>query len=1063
MTAQTHSRRTINTGILCLAIFLGFAGFVNGNSEPNKPADKFLSAKPVVNQSQSQYVLCGHITDAKTGQAVTDATVSVEHTYKVETDANGYYHIDTIYNDRDYRIAVDSNGYSGITNYDSMPVVNLRKGKEVVKDFKLNKACIIEVQVVDEANQPVEGAVLSVTSLADRYNRDLSDIRRRTDKNGIAILGGLPPSKTPYQIVANHYGATDKQSHQRQLDYAPGKLEALLNDTNVVESGRIVLQKGYDVYGNARYEDGVPASDLEIYAYPEWWGISTLPERYTIDANGNFTLRHIVPGIYRLMAYIPMASGGSTGITISQTTLPPRDNEPLKITIPQKSPQSLASIHGKLVFPGDKKAKYVNIEAYTSTSRDRISHSYHWPNYKSDPCDMNFVIDRLEPGKYRITVTSSGMEEKIIEDVNAPTEGLIVELVPADNSHMRGTVLNSQTGQPIEQFNARIKKIKTLRGRNYQPNDKWSAFDNNDGKFEMEAPGPGIYQVQIAAEGFAWTCSEDVNTDQNVPVVVKLSAGGCIKGRVVNEAGKPINGAKVLPLSKAGGANTAIPTYIKDPFVSEDGAVETVDGKFELKYLAAGKESIKVLHPDYAYSIVSDIEVKEGQTTEGVEVVLNKGATVEGYVFDNGGRPQPNVTLYFQDVYNSSEKSGRFAEVITDTNGYYQAGGLPEKLLTLRRQKVWESMGVVCRTLVPANGKVSRIDLGGQPNVTGRLIVDGKPIANRRIILSAIGGANSDFFRCYAMTENDGAFTFGGIPSGKWTIYYDDTERRNNQIKVAEFELTGQNVDLGTIPKEISTVSISIEYEQESPKWDITKAYLQDDNNFWDRPVTEIAIPNDDNQPYITKYVLPGEHYLVLMRKDYSSLRYLIKVVDKSSNINIRLPKCTAGIHGRMTGKYLGLQTVWTKNKSVVSQIQPDASGNYKLDNLPAGQYLLGGNMLLNNTAILEFELKEGEQKVLDINIPETPRNLMGGLQVIVLDENGILLTGGKVWLQSSTGIIEPVADIGGLYFVTEPQKYTLHAKFAGYKESKQQVEIENRTTKTIKSPPEPVFVRLEK
>jgi len=1045
-----------------MAILLGFAGFANGNSEPNKPADKFLSAKPVVNQSQSQYVLCGHITDAKTGQAVTDATVSVEHTYKAETDANGYYHIDTIYNDGNYRIAVDSNGYSGITNYDSMPVVNLRKGTEVVKDFKLDKACIIEVQVVDEANQPVEGAALSVASLTDEYNNKFREIRRRTDKSGVAILGGLPPSKTPYQIVANHYGEIDKQSRQRQSDYAPGRFEVVLNNTDVVESGQIVLQKGADVEGIALYEDGVPASDLKIYAYPEWWGIGNSPESYPIDANGNFILRHIVPGIYRLMAHIPMASSGSMGITISRTTLPTADNEPLKLTIPQKSPQSLASIRGKLVFSGDKKAKYVSIEAYPSAGRDRFSHSFHWPNYK-DPCDMNFVLDRLEPGKYRITVTSSEMGRKVIEDVNAPCEGFEITLEPAERPILKGTVIDAQTNQPISNFKARAKTTKILRGQyNSQP-DKWIDVNDNEGNFNIETAGPGIYQIEIAAEGFAWTWSEDVNTDQNVPVVIKLGTGGSIKGTVVDEKGNPVSGAKVLPLSKAGGIKNALPAYIKDPFESEDGAVETVNGKFELKYLAAGKESIKVVHPDYAYSIVSDIEVKEGRTTEGIEAVLNKGATVQGYVFDNQGQPQSNVTLYFNNIYSGDEKSGRLAEVTTDLNGHYQAECLPEKMMTLRRQKTWESMGVVCRTLVPANGKVSRIDLGGQPNVTGRLIIDGKPIAGRRVTLSSIGGAHSDFFRCYTMTENDGAFTFGGIPTGKWTIYYDDTEKRNNQIKVTEFELTGQNANLGTIPKGVSTVSISIEYAQESPKWEIIKAYLKDNNNFFNQPVTEISIPNDYNQPYIAKYVLPGEHYFVLIRKDYSSLRYPIKVDESSTKINIHLPKLTAGIHGRMTGKYLGLQTVWTKDKSVVSQIQPDASGNYKLDNLPAGQYLLGGNMLLNNTAILEFELKEGERKVLDINIPETPRNLTGGLQVIVLDENGILLTGGKVWLQSSTGIIEPVADIGGLYFVTEPQKYILHTKLAGYKESKQQVEIENRAAKTIKSPPEPVFVRLEK
>lgn len=1071
MTAKTHPRGSISTGILCFGLLLGLTSFANGSSEPNKPANNTLLAMPDANQSKPQCVLCGHITDAKTGRPVTDAIVWSRGgpISDVLTDANGFYCFEKIQQNGNCRIAIDSNEYIGIYNYEAMPIVNFSKDKQIIKDFKLDKACMIELRVVDEANKPIEGAEIKTTSSADERDREIGTdmLRKRTDKDGFVLLGGFPPSKTGYLITAIHgnYIKTSRAKDgaiisQLQWDYAPGKLEVLLNDTNVAESGLIVLQKGVDVYGNIQYEDGVPASDLKIYAYPDWWNIGNSPENHAVDTNGNFTLRHITPGIYRLYAYILKEQGGSVGIPILQTRLPLPSDELLLLKFPEKSPKSLVSIRGRLTFTGEKSPRYVDIDVYSPNKRP---HSIMWQNYKGDACDMNFMIDCLEPGKYRITATSSDMERKVIEDVNAPCEGLEITLEPAEKPILKGTVIDSQTNRPIKNFKARAKKIKILRGQNYSQPDKWTDVNDTEGNFNIEATGPGVYQIQIAAEGFAWTWSEDVNTDDNAPVIVKLLTGGCLKGKVINEKGQPINGAKVLPLSKAGGVNVVMPTHIRDPFVSEDGAVETVDGKFELKCLAAGTESIKVLHPDYAYSTVSDIEVKEGQMTEGIEVVLNKGATVEGYVFGNQGRPQPNVTLYFQDVYSSSEKSGRQAEVVTDKNGYYQAGGLPEKLLIVKRQRAGESMGVVSRVLVPAKGKVSRIDLGGQPNVTGRLIIDGKQIANRRVTLSSIGGASSDFFRCYAMTENDGAFAFGGIPGGKWTVYYDDTGKRNNQVKVAEFELTGQNVDLGVIPTGFSTVSISIESEQETLGWNITKVYLQDDNEPWSRPATEIDIPYDANEPYIAKNVLPGEHYLVLVRKDYSTLRYPIKVDESSSKINIHLPKCTAGIHGQLTGKYLGWQTVWTKDKSVVSNIRPDENGNYKLDNLPAGQYLLGGNMLVNDEALLEFELTEGEQKALDIDIPKTLPHQMGGLQVIVLDENGAMLTGAKVWLQSGVDIVEPIGDIGGFYFVTKPQKYTLYAKFTGYKELTQQVQIENLYLKPTKRPPEPVFVRLER
>ena len=205
-------------------MFLEFAGFANGNNEPNTP----LPSRPDAGQFKYTGVLCGHITDAKTGQPVTDATVIVERTDRAKTDANGYYYVNTTYTDRDCQIAVDSNDYVAITDYQSMPSLRIQKGTQTVKDFKLDKACMIQVQVVDEANQPIENTELSAASLTDEYRNKFSEIKRRTDKNGVAIFGGLPPSKTPYQIVANHYGVTDERSHQRQWDYAPANLKPCL-------------------------------------------------------------------------------------------------------------------------------------------------------------------------------------------------------------------------------------------------------------------------------------------------------------------------------------------------------------------------------------------------------------------------------------------------------------------------------------------------------------------------------------------------------------------------------------------------------------------------------------------------------------------------------------------------------------------------------------------------------------------------------------------------------------------------------------------------------------------
>jgi protocatechuate 3,4-dioxygenase beta subunit len=1042
--------------ILCIGLLFGPTSFVIADDKP----------KP-------NCVLCGHITDSATGEAVTDATIYIYGgpISKVEADTNGFYCFEKISEQGNYRIGIDSNEHVGIYYYDEMPSVNLKVDSPVIKDFKLDRACMIKVQVVDEPNQPIENAEISVNSPGDeittkRIGSDM--LRRKTDKEGFYLVGGIPP-KTKCLITATHgikitslrkdgYGVV-----QTQWDYAPGKLAVTLTDPQVVESSEIVLRRGVDVNGCARYEDGVPALDLKIYAYPDWWSSNQLPEAYPIDANGRFTFRHIVPGIYRIQVNIPTGESSSIGITVLQTTLPLPNNELLMITIPQKSPQALVSIKGRLNFIEDKVPNYVNIDAY---SQNRESRFVTWHKYGRDACDSNFVIDRLEPGKYKLTFSSQEIERKVIEDVNAPCEDLLVELLPRGKTYLKGTVLNSEDNQPIQNFKARARKMRTLRGANYQQPDKWLEIDDAEGRFSIDTTGPGIYQVQIAAEGFAWTWSEDVNTDSNNPVVIKLSAGGSIKGKVVNNEGKPVKGAKVLLLSMAGGVKIQA-AYLQDPFISEDGAVETGDdGVFELNHLAPGKESIKVIHPDYAYSVMNGIEIKEGQTTEGINVVMPAGGAVEGYVYDAQGQAQPNVTLYFQDIYSfsSDNKVGRFATVTTDANGYYRAEGLPEQLLTVKRQKAWDSMGVVCRVLAPANGRVLRIDLGGRPIVSGRIIINGVPLANRRISLSSAESPNSDVFCCYAMTGPDGKFTFGGVPNGKWKIYCEDAEKRGEWIKITAVEATGQNVDLGVVSVTLSTVRVSIEYEKESPKWDTKYATLQEGDKPWDRPIAQLTVPADEKDPYIVKNVLPGEYYLVLTRQDYAALRCPIKISENDANVIIRMPYCSSGISGRLTGGHKAAMTLWTKNKSTIAPLRPDPNFNYKLDNLPAGHYYVGGNMLIDSEELFEFDLADGEQKVLDVNVPDSPKNQSSPLLVMVLDENGSPLLGAEVRLLGGKGVIEPIVDSSqGIYFMTEQGVYTLQVNFPGYKAATQQVSIERFDPKNIQALRKPVLVRLER
>jgi hypothetical protein len=1001
-------------------------------------------------------VLCGHITDAKTGQSVTDATVRVQDAFTGQTDSNGFYLIENIPAGPNFRITVESNEYIGITDYSSMPYVRIQKDTQTVKDFKLDKACMIEVHVIDEVNQPIEGAELSIRSFDNEVQRKIMTSPRRstqTNKDGIALLGGFPPNKMGYLIIAT------------QSNYAPGKLIAILNSTEYIESGRITLQKGIDITGQVMYEDGVPASGLRISA-SRWYvygnvGRSYFHDSCLVDTSGNFTLRHIVPDHYYISANIPIENGNLKSIAELDTTLPLPDNAPITINIAKQSTQPLASIRGNMIFTGNNIPDNVNISV--SSMNGKYDSSTQWQKSGKDACDTSFVTDRLVPGKYKLTFSSSYIKEKTVENVEAPSEGLEVELISFDKFILRGTVVNSQTGGPIQSFRARIKQLQSFSGdQNYQSFRPWQNINNTEGKFNIEAFGAGVYQVQIAAEGFAWAWSQEVDTSRDVPVVVKLVAGGSIKGSVVDDKGKPVNGAKVMPMSKA--VETRGST--KDTLILDNDTVETVNGSFVLNNLAQGRESIKAVHPDYPFTIVDNIEVKEGQTTEGVKVVLRKGGTVEGYVYNSAGQPQPDIMLIFQNTsyFNPlEEKLGRIATATTDASGYYRVEGLSEQLCYIQKQGERNAMGVVCRAFVPASGKVTRLDFGGQPVVKGQVVFDGKPLANYPLDLTTTQRPYSAVFQCYAKTGPNGEFLFGGVPKGKWSIYCADPGSNQRNLKIATIDADGHDIDTGVIPRGLSTLAVSIEYEQGESNWDVTDVYLREENLSWDRPLVMLEKPAGNNEPFIAGNIMPGRYRLIVNR-GYVTQQSTINITEGNTNITVKIPKGTAGVRGRLTRQYNNWQILWREGKEVVCYISADANGSYEFNNLPAGKYYLSPDCSTNSRTLLEFELAESEQKVLDIDTTNLPKNQDGILHVFLLDKYGTPVTGADIRLEGNGNTIEPITDsTPGFYFAAEPGKYTLHAKFAGYRETIQPVEIKNWGFQTMKRPPDPLLVWLEK
>ena len=752
------------------------------------------------------------------------------------------------------------------------------------------------------------------------------------------------------------------------------------------------------------------------------------------------------PGDYTVNVYIPDPGMGFNAMT---ATLPAK-TEPLEIRIPKPSPGSLAAISGSLNWGGAKLRDNIQVMVYTVAGNTESTYL--------SPGKSDFKIGNLLPGVYSMRIESGEIKRKVIAEVKAPGTGLKIDLEYVGRPHVKGIVLDAATGQPISKFKVRLRKLQSLNGPNYSEDAQWRFVDDAQGQFDFEVLGPGVYKLQVAAEGRTWVWSPEINTDKNAgaPVTIRLphDGSGSIHGRVVNEQGAPVEGATVLPLSKAGGLEQGSAHL----FVSQEGAVKTAsDGQFALGQISVGTETLKVIHPDYAFTIVPGLLIEANKAKDAGQITLERGGAIEGHVYDVEGKPAANVNLFFQDreAYGGfdDEKAGKLASAVTDAQGYYHVDQLPEAPCYIRRGDGWGDEGVLRQMVLPANGQKLTADLGGGNRITGRLLHADKPLAGHEIVISGLLAQFGDF-RARLMTDATGSFTFMGVPPGHHTLYAAIPGMRDDYVRLKEMDLkpadtTSQGkIDLGDLPLPNCSVSVSLTSDEALPT-SVTATLRVEEmktNDDWGYAVGETHPPTAPGAPIVVNYVAPG-HYAAMLQLSQSLMQreyFDVKPGTQELRVIMKVASGNATLQG--VSKLDGDQTlqIISKDKRIRSFIKV-TNQQYRIEHLPAGEYQIG---LPERTAFIPVKtvsLTDGEVTRLDIEGAEWTALLdKFPLVVQTFDANGLALSGAETWLEHEGATTKPEQCLGAKQiFSRKPGQYALHARYPGYRELIQTVKIE--------------------
>jgi hypothetical protein len=301
--------------------------------DSNKP--KLAEKKTKKYEFVPRGVLSGLVTDANTALPIANAAVKLLNnvTYSANSGANGFYFFDRVEHPGDYNIAVLSKEYIGEASAIQITQKNL-SGRPasggLVADFRLEKACMLELMVDSEANEPVPGAEVFVTSDAESNKIIYTGFEQTTDEKGVLLLGGL--KKGIYNIIIIDRVPDMNDISRLVPDFAPQHTQVELENPLVPEHRKITLTKGFEVDGLVRFAGGLPAADLKISAMPAWWLLPFTIQNYTTDFEGKFTLEHITAGTYRIRVKKP----SDADILTINAELPPHE-QPLIITLPQDS------------------------------------------------------------------------------------------------------------------------------------------------------------------------------------------------------------------------------------------------------------------------------------------------------------------------------------------------------------------------------------------------------------------------------------------------------------------------------------------------------------------------------------------------------------------------------------------------------------------------------------------------------------------------------------------------------------------------------------------------------
>ena len=389
-----------------------------------------------------------------------------------------------------------------------------------------------------------------------------------------------------------------------------------------------------------------------------------------------------------------------------------------------------------------------------------------------------FSIGPLSPGSYRLTSARAGYVLRRAPTVDLAASGaepppVLLELlrgaqivgrvtdargVPAGSAHVR-CVASAMDDLTVEAgplpLAAEAAALPSGAGRAL--GSTRSAIADAHGRFIVDDLIPGRYRVELAHAG-----SEPMRTDEVTLApgerrdlgALALRDGFPIEGRVVDDSGAPLEGARV---AAAGG-----------PDDSASGLYTVTDGggSFSIA-LPAGHYRLTASAPGHG-SAGAEVDVRQGAPSASITLRLARAeASLEGLVRDTGGRPLGRARLLAWPREGAQGGGGGSATPLgatsADVGGHFRMADLPAGELRIEVQHpdyphvtMAATPGQFASLTVPFPGGIAG---EAHARATGAVVTRGR-----------IDAAGPDGAKASAELQRTGSFRLPRLAPGHWRL-----------------------------------------------------------------------------------------------------------------------------------------------------------------------------------------------------------------------------------------------------------------------------------------------------